>query len=206
MTAQINDIFLYKEKEYAVAGISEGNLFDPAMLNLEPRAASTNCWRGYQAIFAVSESQLLLANLRINLFEGFQDYQRKQGPPINDCAPAASSTKNDEFIERLFNNHYEGINYPLDYSGGLLIADGFLSELYVHMGFHPAWKYTEVIEIIFENGVLEKITDRSQKMQEIRSKFAEFRSKERPSGKFEMPSEGQIREFVERAFDRSYKI
>ena len=52
MTAQINDVFRYRNREYAVAGISEGELFDPTLLCLEPAGTSTACWRGYQAIFA----------------------------------------------------------------------------------------------------------------------------------------------------------
>jgi hypothetical protein len=54
MTAQINDKFLYRNREYAVAGISEGDVFDPALLGLEPAGTSTACWRGYQAIFALA--------------------------------------------------------------------------------------------------------------------------------------------------------
>jgi hypothetical protein len=53
-----------------------------------------------------------------------------------------------------FNNHYEGLAYHLEYSGGLLLADGFLQDLYVPMAFHPAWKHETVLELIFEAGGL----------------------------------------------------
>lgn len=51
---------------------------------------------------------------------------------------------------------YEFKDVPL--SGGLLLGEGFIQELYVHMGFHPAWKYLHVIELIFEGGQLHKRT------------------------------------------------
>src|SRR5689334_8415671 len=60
VTAQINDVFRYQKREYAVAGISEGELFDPSLLDLEPAATCTACWRGYQAVFGLSGCRLVL--------------------------------------------------------------------------------------------------------------------------------------------------
>ena len=34
MTAQMNDTFRFRKREYAVAGISEGELFHPSLLDL----------------------------------------------------------------------------------------------------------------------------------------------------------------------------
>ncbi len=42
--------------------------------------------------------------------------------------------------------------------------------LYVHMGYHPAWKYEKVHELIFENGLLIEDRDISAKMKEYRDK------------------------------------
>ena len=44
------------------------------------------------------------------------------------------------------------------------LADGFIQNLYVHMGFHPAWKYREVHELLFEDGRLLHAQDRSAAM------------------------------------------
>jgi hypothetical protein len=70
------------------------------------------------------------------------------------------------------------------------------------MGFHPAWKYERVLELLFENGVLVQEFDRSEAMAEVRQMFLETRN-EGKSGR--MRTKDEIREFVERAFDRTYK-
>ncbi len=200
MTAQINDTFRYHAKEYAVAGISEGELFDISILELEPSMASTACWRGYQAQFTVVQSHLVLDTLHVNLLrpgEGKNRYEREAGPVINGVTPSPSSRDLD-----FFNNHYQGLSYHIEYSGGLLLADGFIQSLYVHMGFHPAWKYETVIELIFDGGVLTGEFDRSERMAEIRESISQSWGKENSS---RMPSDDEIKQFVERAFDRRYQ-
>jgi hypothetical protein len=161
--------------------------------------ASTACWRGYQAIFAVLDSRLVLETLHLNLLEGDpKAFRRVQGPTINGVTPTGSAEEFD-----FFNNHYEGLNYHLEYSGGVLLADGFIRDLYVHMGFHPPWKYETVIELVFENGVLRNEFDRSERMAEVRQLILDS---PKDDADRRMPSKDEIREFVERAFDRSYRI
>jgi hypothetical protein len=197
MTAQINDTFRYRKHEYAVAGISEGELFEPSLLDLKPAGTCTACWRGYQAAFALSGSRLVLDALHVNLLSPEQGYERDEGPTINGVKPDGRRGEHD-----WFNNHYEGLDYHLEYTGGLLLADGFIEKLYVHMGFHPAWKYEKVFELIFETGILKQEFDRSEQMAEIRQRFLEQRA-EIDSDR--MPTENEIAQFVERAFDRSYR-
>jgi hypothetical protein len=200
MTAQINDTFRYRKKEYAVAGISEGALFDISVLHLKPSMASTACWRGYQAVFEIVESRLVLDTLHVRLLRPGEEknrYERDAGPVINGVTPSPPKKDFD-----LFNNHYEGLNYHLEYSGGLLLADGFIQSLYVHMGFHPAWKYEIVIELVFDAGTLKQEFDRSERMAEIRDMISKSRKKESSS---DMLSEEEIKQFVERAFDRRYR-
>lgn len=201
MTAQINDTFRYGNAVYSLAGISEGELFDISILDLKPAMASTACWRGYQAGFAVVQSRLVLDTLHVNLIrpgEGKQrQKQREEGPVINGVKPSPSK-KEIEF----FNNHYQGLNYRLEYSGGLLLAHGFIQGLYVHMGFHPAWKYETVIELTFDAGILKQEFDRSGRMAEIR----EMVVTQNESSSSGMPTTDEINRFVERAFDRSYRM
>jgi hypothetical protein len=197
MTAQINDTFHYRECEYAIAGISEGELFDPSVLDLKPTGTCTARWRGYQAVFALSNSRLILDALHINLLKPGKDYEREEGPTINGVKPTGPRREHD-----WFNNHYAGLQYHLEYTGGLLLADGFIRELYVHMGFHPAWKYEGVVELIFEAGILKREFDRSEQMAEIRQKFLE---QVEGNDSDRMPTKDEIAQFVERAFDRSYR-
>jgi hypothetical protein len=199
MTAQFDDAFRYRKRQYAVAGISEGELFDPSLLDLKPAGTCTACWRGYIAVFALSGSRLVLDALHVNLLKpAGKGYEREEGPIINGVKPGEPRSGYD-----LFNNHYEGLEYHLEYTGGLLLADGFIKELYVHMGFHPAWKYERVVELIFDAGVVKQEFDRSERMAEIRQRFAELRA-ENDSDR--MPTKDEIARFVERAFDRSYRM
>jgi len=201
MTAQIDDTFRYREATYSLAGISEGELFDISVLDLKPEATCTACWRGYQAVFAVVQSRLVLDTLHVNLMcpdEGNERFQREVGPVINGVIPSGPRREVD-----FFNNHYEGLNYHLEYSGGLLLADGFIQSLYTHMGFHPAWKYKTVIELIFEAGILKQEFDRSERMAEIREMVMNERNLN-PST--ERQTAVEIVRFVERAFDRSYRM
>jgi hypothetical protein len=197
MTAQINDSFRHRDTDYSVAGISAGELFDPVVLDLDPAMLDTACWRGYQVVYSIVETHLVVADLHVHLLEDGEGYHSKQGPIINGVTPTG---KLEEFD---FNNHYHGLNYHLEYTGGLLLADGFIDDLYVHMGFHPAWKYERVIELIFENGVLVQEFDRSEKMAEVRQMIIDSRSYR---GSNQMPTKDEIREFVERSFDRTYRM
>lgn len=198
MTAQINDHFQYQDESYNVAGISEGELFDPAILELKPVGTCSACWRGYCVEYGLVDRHLAVINLHVNLYEEGKDYQRLQGPAINDVVPTDAQKQHD-----WFNNHYEKIHFHLEYSGGLLLAKDFIQELYVHMGFHPAWKYEKVRELVFENGILVGDYDRSEKMAEIRDMVSGDGPDDGPSG---MPSDQDIRTFVEQAFDRTYPM
>ncbi len=198
MTAQIDDVFRHNGTDFSVTGISEGELFDPSLLDLKPAGTCSACWRGYQAIFAVSESHLVLDTLHVNLLTEGEGYERQEGPPINRVTPQGPRDEDD-----WFNNSYIGLDYHLEYTGGLLLADGFIDDLYVHMGFHPAWKYTNVIELIFANGILQQEFDRSKQMAEIRQKIIDSRDEDATS---RMPTHDEVHDFVERAFDRTYRM
>ena len=198
MTAQIDDNFIWKDQSYSVSGISEGSLFDISLLDLNPQGSCTACYRGYQAEFGVVDSKLALRNLHCNLYQEGDGYVREIGPAINGIPPKGPD---EEKEYDWFNNHYEGIDYYLEYSGGILAADGFIDELYVHMGFHPAWKYKTVFEFVFENGILQSKNDRSEKVAEIRDFVAQQRQEH--SGR--KPDDEELRTFIVGSFDRSYE-
>lgn len=203
MTTQIDDKFKYKGKEYSVAGISEPELIDPSSaFGLEPLSVCTACWRGYQACFAVIDSHLVLDDLYVYLFSAEQsedsDLQENsvegEIPEINDVSPIKLEDMDS------FNTLYRGLNYQLDYTGGLLIADGFIQGLYVHMGFQKPWKYETVIELLFEEGKLIKKIDQSEKMAEFRENLLD------PDNTEQQPGYESISQYVDESFDRSYGI
>lgn len=198
MTAQIDDKFHLDGVDYSLAGISEGELFDPSLLGIRPVGTCTACWRGYQAIFGILEGRLVLKTLHAELILETEPYSAIVGPPINGVAPTGPEREHD-----WFNNHYTDINYHLEYTGGLLLADGFIRELYVHMGFHPAWKYKTVRELVFDNGRLTANGDRSERVAELRRSILASRD---AGDSRETPSREDIARFVEAAFDRSYHM
>lgn len=198
MTVQIDDFFRHNGIEFSVSGISEGELFNPSRIDLKPSGVfCTACYRGYQATFAVSDSYLVLDTLHVNLVT--EDHEPQVGPQINGVTPTVT---NGVLDLDLFNNHYEGLDFHLEYSGGLLIADGLIHDLlYVHVGVHSAWKYTNVIELIFANGILQQEFDRSERMAEIRE-MIQTRDED---ADLLIPSNNELREFMNRSFDRTYR-
>jgi hypothetical protein len=166
MTAQISDDFFYNSKLFDLAGFSEDDPFCLQELELSPKMATTACWRGYKATYGLDScNNLILKDLFINLYNvDGEKWEDIRGKLINGIAPC--KPKDDYFA---FNNIYKNINLPMCYRGGILIADGFLHEYYVHMGFHPAWKYKEAYELVFNEGHCELANDVSDKMEYFRS-------------------------------------
>lgn len=165
ITAQFSDIFLMENKKYDIAGVN-GELFVPEKFGMRPIGVITACWRGYVATYALLEDILVLNNLNVSLGK-FTDnkFFPEIGPEINGIKPLNDSNS--------FNNFYKDLNLPIKLSGGILIANGFIAELYVHMGFHPAWKYKEVHELIFDEGKLKEKRNLSSKMAQIREELAD---------------------------------
>jgi len=167
MTAQINDVFLYSSNSnncsnYALVGITGNAILEISSLGLYPMPVCTASWSGHRKYYSIIDSQLVLSGLDINLGES----QAKTAPTIN----GVSATYDADNL--LFNSHYEGINLRLTYSGKLLIAAGFIAELYDHMGFHPSWKFKIVHELEFVgDGRLINGIDRSDENAALRQRI-----------------------------------
>ena len=198
MASQISDKFQFEGVEHAIAGISSEPLFEPGMLGLAPTGMCSLCWRGYQGIFSLSDSNLVLKTLHINLLDKDQDFASQTGPAINNVSPAGPDSDWD-----IFNNHYAGMDYRLDYTGGLLLADEFIDELSFHIGFDPAWKYKRVLELVFVNGVLRKEFDRSEQIANVRNTILETHD---DNDVYRMSSATESLEFIGKLFDQTYQI
>ena len=119
------------------------------------------------------------------------------GPAIHGVYPVPPVSRHDSGA---FSNHYFDVGLPMPFSGGLLICDSFIFELYTHMGFHPAWKYEEVKELTFSDGVLTMIRDRSDEMKKMRESLVDT-----DEDKMDRKSLEDIASWIERSFDRSYR-
>lgn len=184
MTAQMNDLVAYAGADWSLAGVNGGELFDPASHGLDVRPASTACWRGFVCRYELRDNALYLGGLDIAL--------QGEAPPLLDKLPHGPRRSLG------FTAAYEDVGLHIPFTGGLLLARDFLRELYVHMGFHPAWKYAHVLEVELEEGRISRVTDCSKAMADIRGRIA---GTDRPGlGS----SNEEIQAWIERAFSRKY--
>jgi hypothetical protein len=186
MTAQISDSFLFQDQRFSVVGVNGGNLFHPAEYGMQPLPRITSCWRGYVCMYTTLYNKLLLDTLQTNLDQ--------EGPPVNNISPEFS-------INGTFNNIYHELNLHVDFTGGMLIANGFIQALYVHMGFHPAWKYEAVFELVFSQGYLLEAKDVSRQMAELRDRMTR-----QPLQPGTDVSRQELEDWIASTFKRSYRF
>lgn len=178
MTAQMHDLFLIGDEIFSIVGLKGDHFFEPRQnVGVMAMGNCSACWRGYRGTFATDENtHLVLRHLQIDPAIHPQipiadDIALVEGIPI---LQGVHPKKLDDLFESCCGQYYyENLNLPLPYSGGVLIAQGFIRELYVHMGFHPAWKYETVYELIFDKGGLEEERNVSAAMAQIRQRLSE---------------------------------
>jgi hypothetical protein len=185
MTAQIPDAFLFPDKKFSVAGVNGEGLFNPATHHLKPVPRITSCWRGFVCTYKAPDNLLLLDALQLNLGQ--------EGPMIEDVAPVFATSD-------IFDNTYQNLGMPVNFTGTLLVAEGFIRELYVHMGFHPAWKYETVFELIVSQGTVLQTRDVSQSMAELRDKMIR-----QPLQPHRDASSQDVQAWIASTFKRNYK-
>lgn len=155
MTAQIPDVMLLQDKKFSIAGVNGDELFNPAQFGLRPFPGITSCWRGDICTYQILYNKLLLGKLEISLHQ--------QGPEIYGVRPF--------FSAGTFDNTYVHVNLQMDFTGEILVADKFIRGMYVHMGFHPAWKYETVYELSVSQGYVLNIKNVSEQMAQLREQM-----------------------------------
>jgi hypothetical protein len=186
MTAQIHDSLLFQDQKFSIAGVNGGNLFHPAEYDMQPLPRITSCWRGYVCTYKTLYNKLLLDTLQTNLGQ--------KGPAINNIQPAFSTAGT-------FDNIYHDLNLLIDFSGGMLVVNGFIQALYVHMGFHPAWKYETVLELVFSQGYLLETKNVSRQMAELRDRITR-----QPFQPGKDASRQELDDWIASTFKRSYRF
>lgn len=177
----------------SLVAFSAGEPFDPTEHGYRPVMSSTACYRGYVCEYEVAGDKLLLSKLHINHQGGDVPASMRLRPPsLNGAEAEASQTSH--FGRWVFKQ----IDLPLSYTGGLIVARGFIRSLYAHMGFHPAWKYTEVHELLFDSGRLVAEENRSERMAELRERMTSGQASPRE------PSRGDVATWIAESFSREY--
>lgn len=152
MTAQIPDTIEFEGVVYSITGIRGTGLFDPMQHGLQPMPRITSCWRGFVCAYGVADGQLFLTGLRLNSTEAPAEF-------LGISAAARTG---------MFDAEYRPLQQAIPFTGAILGGEGFLRELYVHMGFHPAWKFERVRHFTFAGGRLTEQRDRSQEAASFR--------------------------------------
>ncbi len=172
MTAQVTDTILIYDNLYDICGIHGDAPFEAESLGVVPVPPHTACWRGYVNRYRIFHRRLVLEQLHLWLGSGSaapaDRPPRLRGPAINGVEPRVAPITDD-----MAENFYEGIHLELPFTGGILAGRGFQRQLYVHMGFPPAWKFKNVYEAIFDKGRLKQLRDVSPQMETIRARMLE---------------------------------
>ena len=193
MTAQAMDQVRWQDRTWSLVGINGEGLFDPTALGIRPQMLHTAAWRGYICTYRVEADELRLGRLEIGFDQATQERAVAGDPPVIGDATPTQQGAGRVWI-------YDDADQPVPFTGGLRLGHGFIRELYVHMGYAPAWKFEEVYELRFEAGRLVSAEDQSEEMRRER--------KEAAKGELAPPrSSGaeRITDWIRRTFDRTYK-
>jgi len=205
MTAQISDSLFYRDERYSIAGLNGDGLFDPAHIGLKTRMISTACRRGFVCDYSLRDRRLILTRLTVGFRpEDLQRAERGDGPVLFGLTPKRDECKcwdccTEEDSTYWSDFYYDGLSIPLKYTGGVLIGADFIDEMYIHMGFHPAYKYSRVHELLFESGQLVKASDLTSEMAKFREDIAN-----RPLQPTDPTNKREIMEWIDRAFSLKY--
>ena len=190
MTAQMADRVELEGRSFSLAGVSGGPLFEPATVGLRPTMMNTACWRGYVSTYRVVDGRLRLSELLVGA--GSTVDGRVVGPRTALLGQVPTRRKSlGAFL-------YAGLAHDVPFSGGLLLGDGFVPSLYRHMGFHPAWKYETVIELLVTDGRVHAAHDRSVDVARVRAEIQAGVTEE-PDGRHGGAA------WVERTFSLDYR-
>ncbi|MFO0826166.1 MAG: hypothetical protein U0792_24125 [Gemmataceae bacterium] len=210
MTAQISDTFRYRKKPRSLAGVNGSGLFDPAQQGVKAVGWSTACWRGFHCSYEVVDGALFLTQVNLGLGEeDIATAARGKGPKLFGKVPRLYTIHGRSTNLRTgeVKTSWESSDFVVDdlwevvpFTGGLLLGDEFIREMYVHMGFHPAYKFRVVHELVFDAGRLMEEHDRSAQMTEFREMLS-ARSLEPGS----QASRAELEAWVKRCFSLEYK-
>ena len=185
VTAQAHDRVRWRGGDYLLVGVDGGPLFDPLEHGLDPTPTTTANWRGWVAGYEVRNDHLLLEKLT--------DVGQQRGPhaalpPLRGVEPVQEGDRGPF--------RYDALDWPLEFSGRLIIARGFIQSLYRHMGFHPAWKFEESWELTFDHGRLRSARDLSEEMRATRGEIQ--------SGRLDDPDDTSQPNWIARTFTLAF--
>jgi hypothetical protein len=194
MTIQIPNIIVYKERRFMIAVSIGSGLFDPQENGIEPGWGDASCHAGYYCDYCLKEEQLYLTKLAIVGFSA--DYDKlltksREGPTYFFGREPKYSKKSGFII-------YTGLFHPFKFTGGLLLVNETYPN-YLHTHLHPACGYSEVHELIFDNGRLQSAVDHSAQMSEFSEMLMDWPLKASD------PHTQEIKDWIHQTFSHIYQ-
>jgi hypothetical protein len=161
MTAQASDSVIYRDEPFSLVGWEGPALFEPAQYGLQPVSISTGNWLGYLCAYVIGDGWLKLDRVTLGLSaEAQQAIACGEALALFGVSPVPGDGG--------YSAEYRGLDHVIPYSGVLTLGADFVWDMYVHMGYHPPWKYRRVYDLKFEAGRLVSEVDRSADMAQLR--------------------------------------
>ena len=174
MTAQIGDIYRYQSKEYDMVALSAPIPFHPKNYGLIPHESCTACHRGYWCTYTILDGHLVLNDLY--LFNKDGNYPLLNGRDISPqkfkefLGCKKGGTELEPVLLPAYYGHrvYEEVNLLIDYTGRILVGRTHTPTNHIEGIWNDPWRYKELLEFVFDGGVLTDIIDQSETARDIR--------------------------------------
>jgi len=160
MTAQISDTFIYKGEDYSMIGSTAGKLVTPEDFGMKADMLHTACYAGYYSTFELTDEELILKKMTINVVGG-------DALPIDGIMPEGEGSEGGP-------RQYKGLKYKVGFTGRIRLAKDFIDDYYIHMGYQKPTAFKTVYDITLENGRVVKMKDRSDDMEKKRGEFKKY--------------------------------
>jgi hypothetical protein len=165
MTVQIPDTFVDRREIFELVAVrgERSILFHPEDIGINVEGSCTSCcWSGYFTQYIVKDDRLYLESLNIDLSDVEKDVDRL----------SQIFNKSQGFLPKKgFGNWvtYEDIEYTIDFTGVILIANNFLKNNFSYYGINHAYEYRDVFQLDFIDGQLLEQKNISEAMAEFRN-------------------------------------
>lgn len=155
MTAQITDVFHFNGKNYSLIGKTKGELASPQQFGMNPVRIHTACYRGFYAEYELTQEALYLRKLTLR--ERDERYI-----PIGKIHP-----ERDDDYQAV----YRGLSEITPFTGKIRLANGFIEDLFIHMGYQKATAYKTILDLSLQDGKIVELIDRSMEIKQKRGAF-----------------------------------
>ena len=152
---------VFEDLHWDIRGASAEGLFKPENFGLECGGGGTACYRGYISTYHVQDSLLQLLSLLIRI-------DVATAPPLNGHLP---TTVEDSDLSIFGRSQYSNVNLTIPLTGGLLLARE-KTTLPVSIGPELVWRFSQIRELIFDEGKLIRQHDRSTSIAALRARWA----------------------------------